>query len=106
MDEALRDNLAAAAGPAQAALAPGEAAPGQAADPCAQPKSEADLFSCLMQVAEGLNSSLDLSEVLHQVAERIKRYVDYDTFAVHLLDPLGQELRIRFGLGLSQEVID
>ncbi len=68
--------------------------------------NEAELTSCLLQIAEELNSSLELDEVLHQVAQRVKQHVDYDTFAVHLLDPLGQELRIRFALGLAQDVVE
>ena len=63
-------------------------------------------MSFLVQVAEELNSTLDLDRVLHKVAEKVKRFVDYDSFGILLLDPLGQELRIRFGLGFPPEVAE
>ncbi len=103
MDETLKDNFAAPESAAQAARDE-EALFG--ADPCARSASEADVIGCLLQVAEELNSTLDLDEVLQKVAVRVKPHVDYDTFGIHLLDPLGQELRIRFGIGYPQDVVE
>ncbi|MBI4466441.1 MAG: GAF domain-containing protein [Acidobacteria bacterium] len=100
MSETYRDNLADEAVSAEAAPAPAGTAPELEAG-C----SEADAISCLAQVVEELNSSLELDAVLQQVATRVKQFIDYDTFGIHLLDPLGQELRIRFGIGYPPEVM-
>jgi sigma-B regulation protein RsbU (phosphoserine phosphatase) len=59
----------------------------------------------LVRLAEELNSTLDLDTVLEKVAERVKPVVDYDTFGVLLLDPLGQYLTFRFGIGFSPDVL-
>lgn len=83
----------------------GESPRAAATDDSTCAPSEADAMSCLVQAAEELNSTLELDEVLQRVAERVKQYIDYDTFAIHLLDPLGQELRIHFALGYPPEVI-
>lgn len=87
MEESVKDNLT------------GEVSPPDAA-------CEADALASVVQAAEELNSTLDLDEVLRKVAVRVKQHIDYDTFGILLLDPLGQELRIRFGLGYPAEVIE
>ena len=69
------------------------------------PPGEAAAMGSLMQLAEELNSILDLDGILRRVAESLKEHLDYDTFGIHLLDPLGQELRIGFGVGYPPEVI-
>jgi sigma-B regulation protein RsbU (phosphoserine phosphatase) len=66
----------------------------------------ADAIAFLTEVADELNTTLDLDSVLQRVAMQVKQVVDYDTFGVLLLDPLGQELRFRFGLGYPPEVLD
>lgn len=101
MDELLKGKLA----PLGAEGTTAESTVPSASDPRPQPASEAEVINCLLQAAEELNSSLELDDVLHKVAKRVKQHIEYDTFAIHLLDPLGQELRIRFGLGQPPEVI-
>jgi sigma-B regulation protein RsbU (phosphoserine phosphatase) len=59
----------------------------------------------LVQLAEELNSTLEIEEVLHKVAERVKPRVGYDTFAILLLDPLGQHLTFRLAIGFPREVL-
>ncbi|MBI4462285.1 MAG: GAF domain-containing protein [Acidobacteria bacterium] len=63
-------------------------------------------FAFLAQLAEELNSTLELDQVVEKVAERVKEHINYDTFAILLLDDLGQELRFRFALGFSPEVVE
>ncbi len=85
------------------------ATPGTAAAPLERERLALDdpaALSFLVQVAEELNATLDLDEVLRKVAERVKAYVPYDTFAVLLLDPLGQELRFRLAVGFPREVVE
>jgi len=69
-------------------------------------ESLGDAIAFLTEVADELNTSLDLDSVLKRVALQVKQVVDYDTFGVLLLDPLGQDLRFRFGLGYPPEVLD
>lgn len=58
----------------------------------------------LGRLVEELNSTLDLDAVLARVAVQVQREIDYDHFAVLLLDDLGQELHFRFGVGYPQEI--
>ena len=60
----------------------------------------------LAQLVQDFGSTLDLDEVLENVARGIKEHVDYDTFAVLLLDELGQQLRFRFDVGFPEEVVE
>ncbi|MFQ5696474.1 MAG: GAF domain-containing protein, partial [Terriglobia bacterium] len=94
MDEALKDNLD-----------PIEALAAGTREECADATDEAGMINCLLRIAEELNATLDLDAVLQKVAERVKQFIDYDLFAIQLLDPLGQELRIRFGIGYAPEVV-
>lgn len=65
-----------------------------------------DSLGLLLELARDLDTTLDLDEVLRIVAERLKPHVGYDALGILLLDPLGTELRYRFGLGLAPEVIE
>jgi sigma-B regulation protein RsbU (phosphoserine phosphatase) len=61
-------------------------------------------MACLQEIVEELNSTLELEALLRRVAQRVKQAIGYDTFAVQLLDPLGKDLRIHFGVGYPEEV--
>jgi sigma-B regulation protein RsbU (phosphoserine phosphatase) len=73
--------------------------------PRALPARPEDAMACLVQMAQELHSAADLDAGLRKVAEQLKEHIDYDTFAILLLDDLGQELRFRFGIGFSDEVM-
>ncbi len=60
----------------------------------------------LLEVAELVNSTLDLDRLLQRVAEIVRRVIDYRIFAILLLNERTQELRIRFSIGHPQTVID
>jgi sigma-B regulation protein RsbU (phosphoserine phosphatase) len=60
----------------------------------------------LLEVADAVNTTLDLETLMHRVAELVKRIINYDVFAILLLNEKRQELRIRFQVGHSQEVAD
>lgn len=68
--------------------------------------TDANTLGFLLRTAEQLNATLDLDAVLHGVAHQLKTFVDYDTFAVLLLDELGKELRFRFGVGFAEDVLE
>ena len=60
--------------------------------------------ACLNELVREFGSSLELEEVMRNVAIGLKRTVAYDTFAVLLLDDLGQQLRFRFAEGYPDDV--
>ena len=71
----------------------------------ARPLEATELLSLLLEVSERLNSTLDLDELLRRVAELIKRAVDYEVFAILLLNEKAQELTIRFHIGHPQDAV-
>src|SRR5690242_1194114 len=60
----------------------------------------------LLEVADVVNTTLDLDTTLRRVAELVRRVIDYEIFAILLLNEKTQELRIRFQLGHPPEVAD
>jgi len=60
----------------------------------------------LLEVADIVNTTLDLDTLLQRVAEIVRRVIDYEIFAILLLNERTQELHIRFAVGHSQEVIE
>ena len=53
-----------------------------------------------------VNTTLDLDTTLHRVAELVRKLIDYEIFAILLLNEKTQELRIRFQMGYSREVAE
>lgn len=71
-----------------------------------QPVSPANIESFLLEVADAVNTSLDLDTTLNRVAELVRRIIDYEIFAILLLNEKTQELRIRFQIGHPPEVAE
>jgi phosphoserine phosphatase RsbU/P len=59
--------------------------------------------SLLLDVADVLATSLDLDTTLRRVAEVVRRVIDYEIFAILLLNEKTQELRFRFQVGYPPE---
>ena len=59
----------------------------------------------LLEVADVVNATLDLDQLLHRVARLVEKVIHFDIFAILLLEPKTDELRIRFSLGHPQEVV-
>jgi sigma-B regulation protein RsbU (phosphoserine phosphatase) len=57
----------------------------------------------LLEVADVVNTSLDLDTTLRRVAEVVRKVIDYDIFAILLLNEKTQELRFRFQVGYPPE---
>ncbi len=53
-----------------------------------------------------VNTTLDLDTTLRRVAELVRKVIDYEIFAILLLNEKAQELRIRFQVGYSREVAE
>lgn len=64
-----------------------------------------DAVSVLARLVGDFGSTLELDQILANVAEGIREHVDYDTFAVLLLDDLGQQLEFRFAVGFPTQVV-
>ena len=64
------------------------------------------VLATLAEIGEEINASLNLDRVLAKIAATIKRLIDYEIFAVMLLDREAQNLSIRFAIGHSREVVD
>jgi sigma-B regulation protein RsbU (phosphoserine phosphatase) len=70
----------------------------------AVPKPEhLDSESLLLDVADVLATSLDLDTTLRRVAEVVRKVIDYEIFAILLLNEKTQELRFRFQIGYPPE---
>jgi sigma-B regulation protein RsbU (phosphoserine phosphatase) len=59
--------------------------------------------SLLLAVADVLATSLDLDTTLSRVAEVVRKVIDYEIFAILLLNEKTQELRFRFQVGYPTE---
>ena len=53
-----------------------------------------------------MNRTLDLNTLLQRVAEMLKKAIDYEVFAILLLNEKTQELRVRFQVGHPPEVAE
>ena len=60
----------------------------------------------LLEVADVVNTTLDLDTTLRRVAELVRKVIDYEIFAILLLNEKTQELRIRFQTGYTREVAE
>jgi phosphoserine phosphatase RsbU/P len=70
------------------------------------PPQRVDVESLLIEVADVLNTTLDLDTLLQRVGEVVKRVIDYEIFSILLLNERAQELRFRFQIGHLPEVAE
>jgi sigma-B regulation protein RsbU (phosphoserine phosphatase) len=59
--------------------------------------------SILLDVADVLATSLDLDTTVRRIAELVRKVIDYEIFAILLLNEKTQELRFRFQVGYPAE---
>src|SRR5271169_6284046 len=71
-----------------------------------QPLVSAAIDSYLLEVADAVNTTLDLNTLLQRVAEMLKRFINYEIFAILLLNEKTKELRVRFQVGHPPEVAE
>src|SRR2546430_13902708 len=60
----------------------------------------------LLEVADVVNTTLDLETTLRRVAQLVRKVIDYEIFAILLLNEKRQELYVRFQVGYPIEVAD
>ncbi len=62
--------------------------------------------SLLLEIADVLATSLDLDTTVRRVAELVRKVLDYEIFAILLLNEKTQELRFRFQIGYPPEIAE
>ena len=64
-----------------------------------KPGNERDILLTLFDLGRQVASVIDTDELLHRIPDLIGRLVPFDAFAVYLLDPKRNELRIGYAVG-------
>jgi len=76
-------------------------------EPIAAPTATvAGVEAFLLDVADVVNSTLDLDTILRRVAALIRRVIDYEIFAILLVNEKTQDLRFRFAIGHTPETVE
>jgi sigma-B regulation protein RsbU (phosphoserine phosphatase) len=71
-----------------------------------QPARSYEVEPLLLEVADVVNTTLDLETTLRRVAELVRKVIDYEIFAILLLNEPRQELYVRFNVGYPPEVAE
>jgi phosphoserine phosphatase RsbU/P len=71
-----------------------------------QPDIQSKVDPLLLEVADVVNTTLDLDTTLKRVAELVRKVIDYEIFGILLLNEKTQELRFRFSVGHSKETAE
>jgi phosphoserine phosphatase RsbU/P len=66
----------------------------------------AEVLATLTEIGNGVNSSLDLDEVLARTAALIKRHIDYEIFGVLMVEGGGAYLKHRFSIGYPNDLVE
>jgi phosphoserine phosphatase RsbU/P len=72
----------------------------------AQPETQIKVEPLLLEVADVVNTTLDLDTTLRRVAELVRKVIDYEIFAILLVNEKTQDLRIRFSLGYPNDIAE
>ena len=68
-----------------------------------QTEAQSRIEPLLLEVADVVNTTLDLDTTLRRVAELVRKVIDYEIFGILLLNEKTQELYFRFSVGHSRE---
>jgi phosphoserine phosphatase RsbU/P len=60
----------------------------------------------LLEVADVVNTTLDLDTTLRRVAELVRKVIDFEIFAILLLNEKTHDLRVRFSIGYPHDVAE
>jgi len=72
----------------------------------AEPEATSQVEPLLLEVADVVNTTLDLETTLKRVAELVRKVIDYEIFAILLLNEQRQELYVRFHVGYPEDLAD
>ncbi len=75
------------------------------AKPAVRFRERSDLLDFLLEVATLTSETLELDELLANVAEVVRRVIPYDLFAILLFSDKRKDLRIRYAVGHREEVV-
>jgi phosphoserine phosphatase RsbU/P len=70
-----------------------------------KPLELTDLLSLLLDASERLNTTLELDELMSRIAETVKSVVDYQIFAILLVNEKARDLRVLFSVGHPNEAV-
>jgi sigma-B regulation protein RsbU (phosphoserine phosphatase) len=70
-----------------------------------RPLELTELLTLMLEVSERITSTLDLDELMRRIAEVVKRAIDYEIFAILLLNEKTQELRVHFSIGHPDQLV-
>src|SRR5580704_13155902 len=73
--------------------------------PAVRFRERSDLLDFLLEVATLTSETLELDELLANVAEIVRRVIPYDLFAILLFNEKRKDLRIRYAVGHREEVV-
>src|SRR3982751_6313950 len=68
-------------------------------------KERSELLDFLLEVSAAITLTLDLDQLLANVAEIVHRVLPYDLFAILLYNDRRRDLRIRYAVGHRADVI-
>src|SRR5215472_7808686 len=68
-------------------------------------RERSELLDFLLEVTTATTNTLDLDELLSNVAGIVKKVIPYELFAILLYSERRQDLRIRYAVGHREEVI-
>ncbi len=68
-------------------------------------RERSELLDFLLEVTSATSNTLDLDELLSNVAGIVKKVISYDLFAILLYSERRQDLRIRYAVGHREEVV-
>ena len=74
--------------------------------PVIQSELHSKVEPLLLEVADVVNTTLDLDTTLKRVAEVVRKVMDYEIFAILLLNEKSQELYFRFQVGYPKELAE
>src|ERR1700739_196133 len=66
----------------------------------------AETLAVLTEISREINSTLNLDAVLASSAAQVKRLIDFEIFAVLLIDDTADNLYFRFAIGHRLEVVE
>jgi phosphoserine phosphatase RsbU/P len=72
----------------------------------AETEFQSKIDPLLLEVADVVNTTLDLDTTLSRVAELVRKVIDYEIFAILLLNEKTQDLRVRFQVGYPRDVAE
>ena len=70
-----------------------------------QTRDSSELVSLMLETYDQLTSILPLDELMPRIAKTVKRVIDYEMFAIFLLNEKTQKLSVRFSLGHPKDVV-